>query len=176
MSRPAGKVQVPTTSEVSLRAMTADDLPVFFEQQLDPVANQVAVFGAKDPSDQDAFMAKWTRILADETITKRTVVADGRVAGQVLSFTAPWSGLPEVSYWIGRDFWGRGVATRALSLLLDEIALRPMYARAARENPASIRVLEKCGFTITGRDRSFSDSCGKEVDEVLLELKSLKAP
>jgi len=172
MKQPVARVQRAMTSKVVLRETTEEDFPVFFEQQLDPIANSVAVFGAKDPADRNAFTAKWSRILADETITNRTIVFEGRVAGQVLSFTAPWSGLPEVSYWIGREYWGRGIATRALSLLLGQISLRPIYGRAARENPASIRVLEKCGFKITGSDRSFSDSRGEEVDEVLLELKA----
>lgn len=172
MNQHVGSVPGAETGVVLLRDMTEEDLSIFFEQQLDPVANRVAVFGAKDPADRNAFTAKWTRIFADETITKRTVVVEARVAGQVLSFTAPWSGLPEVSYWIGREYWGRGIATQALSLLLDQIPVRPLYGRAARENPASVRVLEKCGFTIAGYGRGFSDSRGEEVDEVLLERKA----
>jgi RimJ/RimL family protein N-acetyltransferase len=160
------------TSDVLLREMTEMDFPVFFQHQLDPIANQLAVFGAKDPTDNAAFTAKWIRILGDETITKRTVTVDEQIAGQVLSFVAPWSGLPEVSYWIGREFWGRGIATRALGQLLDLIPTRPLYARSARENAASVRVLEKCGFTITGCGRAFSDARGEEVEEVILELKA----
>jgi RimJ/RimL family protein N-acetyltransferase len=113
---------------------------------------------------------KWTNILADGTITKRTILFDGRVAGSVVSFVAPWSGKREVSYWIGREFWGKGIATKTLSHLLGHLKARPLYARAAKDNIASIRVLEKCGFTITGYEKGFANARGEEIEEVILEL------
>ena len=151
-----------------LREVTEADLSVFFEHQLDPDANRMAAFTARDPKDRDAFMAHWRRILDDDTITKRTIVVDGDVAGHVSSFEQ--FGQPSVSYWIGKRHWGRGVATRALSAFLRHVAARPLYARAAKDNLASIRVLEKCGFAIWGEDRGFSNARGEEVDEVILRL------
>src|SRR5215468_6012369 len=88
------------TSDVLLRDVTETDLPILFEQQLDPAANQMAAFTAKDPADRAAFTAKWARILDDDSITKRTVLFGGRVAGSVSAFVAPWSGKLEVTYWI----------------------------------------------------------------------------
>jgi RimJ/RimL family protein N-acetyltransferase len=161
--------------DVTLRDVTEADLPIFFEHHLDPVANQVAVFGAKDPSDRVAFDAKWIRILRDSTVTKKTIICDGQIAGSVMAFLAPWSGKLEVSYWIDRRFWGRGVATAALSRLLQIVTTRPLHGRAAKDNVASIRVLQKCGFVVTGEEMSFSDSRGAEVDEAILELH-LKSP
>ena len=155
---------------IILREVTEQDLPIFFEQQRDPVADHVAAFGAKDPSDRDAFMAKWAGILGDDSITKRTVLCEGRVAGNVMSFLAPWSGKQEVSYWIGREYWGKGVATDALRELIRHLKVRPLYPRAAKDNIGSLRVLQKCGFTVTGCERSFATSRGEEIDEVLLEL------
>src|SRR5687768_15229947 len=129
--------------DVQLRAVVEADLALFFEYQRDPVANHMAAFTAKDPEDRDAFAAKWAKILADATITIKTIVVEGQVAGNVLIHSA--FGKPEISYWIARPFWGKGIATRALSDFLGCVATRPLYACAAKDNLASIRVLEKCG-------------------------------
>jgi RimJ/RimL family protein N-acetyltransferase len=131
-----------------LREVKEDDLPVFFEHQLDPDATRMAAF---PPRDRNAFMAHWTRILADETVIKKTILFDGDVAGNVVSFVR--SGEREVGYWIGKNYWGRGVATQALSEFLDHIETRPLYGHVARHNVASIRVLEKCGFRISGEEQ-----------------------
>src|SRR4029453_1988037 len=76
------------------------------------------------------------------------------------------------TYWIGREFWGRGIATQALAVLLSAVKTRPLYARAAKDNVASLRVLEKCGFTIAGYERGFANARGEEVEEVVLELRA----
>jgi RimJ/RimL family protein N-acetyltransferase len=162
----------PPESDIMLREVTEDDLVIFFEQQQDPAANWMAAFTAKDPTDWAAFAAKWAKILDDRTGTAKTIVCGGRVAGNVLSFLAPWSGKLEVTYWIGREFWGKGIATRALAALLRAVKTRPLYARAAKDNIASLRVLEKCAFTIAGYERGFANARGEEVDEVVLELKA----
>jgi len=159
------------TVDVQLRDVVEADVQIFFEIQLDPIANQMVAFTVKDPSDRDAYMAKWAKILSDDTIIKKAILFDRRVAGDVLSFVAPWSGKREVAYWIGREFWGKGIATSALSQLLILDTTRPLHARAARDNSASIRVLEKCGFTIIGYDRGFAHARGEEIDEVILELR-----
>jgi hypothetical protein len=77
-----------------LRDVTEGDLPVFFERQLDADANRMAAFTAEDPSDGKAFAAHWNRILADETIVIKTVLFDGRVAGNVSSFAHPTRDKP----------------------------------------------------------------------------------
>lgn len=159
-------------TEVLLRDVTEGDLPIFFEQQRDPAANRMAAFTARDPEDRAAFMAKWARILGDDSLIKRTILLGGQVAGTVSAFVAPWSGELEVSYWIGREFWGQGIATQALADFLGTVKTRPLYARAAQDNIASLRVLEKCGFVITGYDRGFANARGEEVEEVILELKA----
>ena len=162
----------PPESDILLREVTEDDLVIFFGHQEDPVANWMAAFTAKDPSDWPAFAAKWAKILSDGTGTAKTIVCGQRVAGHVGSFIAPWSGQREVSYWIGRDHWGLGVATRALAAFVEGLAARPLYARAARDNIASIRVLEKCGFVRVGREQGFANARGAEIEEVVLELRA----
>lgn len=134
----------PPAGEVGLRGVTEDDLPVFFEHQRDPEANRMAAF---PPRDRDAFVVHWTTILRDASVVARTVLLDGEVAGNVVAFD--YEGRREVGYWIGRTFWGKGVATGALRAFLDKVTERPLYAGVAEANVASIRVLEKCGFTIS---------------------------
>ena len=154
------------TGDVLLRNVTADDLPIFFEQQRDADANYMAAFTAKDPSDRDAFMAHWTRILGDTATINQTILFDGQVAGSVSCFEE--SGRREVSYWLGKHYWGKGIATSALSAFLSHVKERPLYARAAKDNIASLRVLGKCGFTVIGEDKGFANARGKEVEEFLL--------
>jgi RimJ/RimL family protein N-acetyltransferase len=132
--------------DVLLRDVADGDLPVFFEHQRDPVANRVAEFQARG---REAFAAHWAKILADENVTKKTVLFDGRVAGNVVSFER--DGEREVGYWIEREYWGKGVATEALSRFLGQVEVRrPLYAAVAKRNVASVRVLEKCGFSAAG--------------------------
>ena len=155
------------TSDVRLRDVTEADLPIFFEHQRDPDANQMAAFPARD---RTAFMAHWTRILGDVTIGKKTILVDGQVAGNVVSFEQGGERL--VGYWLGRNFWGKGVATMALSAFLDHEQARPLYARVAKHNLASIRVLQKCGFTFVSEDSTCSNAGVEEVEEVLLKLEA----
>jgi RimJ/RimL family protein N-acetyltransferase len=158
------------TGDLRLRDVTAGDLGMLFEQQLDPEANYMAAFVSRDPTDRDAFMAHWARILGDEAIIKQTILVDGQVAGNVGSFVH--AGRREVSYWIGKDYWGQGIATQALTAFLDYVTERPLYAGVAKDNIASLRVLQKCGFTICGEDKGFAGARGMEVEEYVLVLQA----
>ena len=157
------------TTTILLRDVIAGDLPIFFEQQLDPLADQMAAFPARD---REAFMAHWARILAVESNILKTILFDGQVAGNIVSWEQPSEGSKrEDGYWLGREFWGKGIATRALTLFLEQVTARPLYAHVARHNLASIRVLEKCGFTIAGEDKWSSSAPGQEVEGVILVLR-----
>jgi RimJ/RimL family protein N-acetyltransferase len=151
-----------------LRNVIESDLPIFFEQQLAPDANAMAAFTARDPTNREAFMAHWHKILADPTVIIKTIVCDELVAGSVLSYEEE-ARKPEVSYWIGKEFWGQGIATWALSeFLVHGNPTRPIYARVAKDNRGSLRVLEKCGFAITGEGKGFANARGREVEEFML--------
>jgi RimJ/RimL family protein N-acetyltransferase len=157
------------SNELLLRNVVNDDLPVFFENQLDPEANYMAAFTAKDPTNREAFMAHWHKILADETNIIQTIIFNGQVVGSVSSYEE--EGRPEVTYWLGRDYWGKGIATWALTeFLAHHNPTRPIYARVAKDNPGSRRVLEKCGFKIIGESKGFANARGQEIEELLLEL------
>ncbi|MCD7437906.1 GNAT family N-acetyltransferase [Streptomyces lincolnensis] len=154
--------------QIVLREVHDSDLPVFFRQMNDPEAVRMAAFTAKDPADRDAFEAHWKRIRSSDAVL-RTVLADGDVVGNAAVYGEP--GEREVTYWVDRAYWGRGVATAALSALLAEVPERPLYARAAADNAGSRRVLEKCGFRLTARASGYANARGEEIDEVVLVLE-----
>ena len=133
------------TPAVRLRSVEDGDLEVFFDHQADPQAVEMAAFPARD---RDQFAAHWAKLRADDTLVVRTIVADGLVAGNIGSW--PDNGQQLLGYWLGRECWGRGIATRALAQFVDEVSIRPLYAHVVVHNVGSIRVLEKCGFR---RDR-----------------------
>lgn len=142
---------------IRLREVEPDDLPLFFEHQRDPVAVEMVAF---TPRDRAAFDAHWAKILADKTGLIRTIVlasaasADAapgeHVAGNIVSWNS--DGKRELGYWIDRAYWGRGIATAALSAFLRLEQTRPLFAGVAKHNAGSIRVLEKCGFTFAEDD------------------------
>ncbi|GGL83159.1 N-acetyltransferase [Streptomyces fumigatiscleroticus] len=153
---------------VMLREVHDSDLPVFFRQMNDPEALRMAAFTPADPADRDAFDAQWARIMSSAFVV-RTILADGDVVGNAAVYGEP--GEREVTYWVDRAWWGRGVATAALRGLLAEVAERPLYARAAADNAGSLRVLEKCGFRRSVLARGFAQARGEEIDELVLVLQ-----
>ena len=153
------------TNDVQLRDVTESDLPIFFKQQLDPAATEMAAFPSRD---KDAFMAHWAKIMADVSVILKTVLFNKQVAGNMVSFEI--SGKREVGYWIGKEYWGKGIATTALAAFLDHLKTRPLYAHVAKRNIGSRRVLEKCGFTIINEDKGFLDARGEQVEEFILKL------
>src|SRR4029453_6282825 len=117
------------TPAVRLRGVEDQDLEVFFDHQADPQAVKMAAFPARD---KDQFAAHWAKIRADDTAVVRTIVADGMVAGNIGSWLE--NGQRLIGYWVGREYWGRGVATQALARFVDEVSTRPLYARVAVHN------------------------------------------
>ena len=152
-----------------LREVRDEDLAVLFEQWADPVAAHMAAFTARDHMDRDAFERRWSRQRADETVTARVIVVDGEVAGSIGSWGDPDE--REVTYWIGRSYWGKGVATGALNAFLTVDPSRPLHARVAYDNVASLRVLEKCGFRVVATERSFAEARSGEIEEFVLQLE-----
>jgi RimJ/RimL family protein N-acetyltransferase len=152
-----------------LREVRDEDLPLLFEQWADPVAAHMAAFTAADHMDRDAFERRWSRLRADETVIVRAIVVDGEVAGTIGSWGAP--GEREVTYWIGRSHWGKGIATGALNAFLTLDPARPLHARVASDNVASRRVLEKCGFRVIATERGFAEARSAEIEELVLRLE-----
>ena len=150
---------------VTLREVEESDLPEFFEHQRDPVACEMAAFPARE---RDAFMAHWKKILANKSVSKRTIVSDSEIAGNVVCFEQ--SGKLLIGYWIDRKFWGQGIATRAVSEFVSLIPQRPILAYVAKKNPASSAVLLKCGFKLYGEASSAAATGGEPVEEFIYSL------
>jgi RimJ/RimL family protein N-acetyltransferase len=153
-----------SSHHVELRDVKQSDLPIFFEHQIDPEASQMAAFPSRD---REPYIAHWIMVLEDESIGKKTVLYDGEVAGNIVSFGPENERM--VGYWIGRDYWGKGVATLALRQFLQVERTRPLYAHVAKHNIGSIRVLEKCGFTIVGEEQVL-DSPDIVIEEFVMKL------
>jgi RimJ/RimL family protein N-acetyltransferase len=150
---------------VRLRGIEPHDLPTLFEFQLDPEANRLA---ATHPRNSDGFDALWDRILEDPSVTAKAILVGDALAGSISCFKS--DGHDSIGYWVGKEFWGQGVATQALVLLLDQVPVRPLHARVALSNTASLRVLRKCGFEIVGYQQSPGDDRYRECEEAILEL------
>src|SRR5215475_10812407 len=153
---------------VILREVIDSDLPIFFQHQQDKEAVHMAAFTSQNPSDRAAFDAHWAKIRASDAVINRSVEVDGKLAGHVASFEM--FGERNVTYWIGREFWGKGVATAALRTFLNVDTTLPLYGCAAKDNHRSIRVLEKCGFVLIGEERGFANARKAEIAEVVLKL------
>lgn len=154
---------------ISLRPLREDDVPTLFEIQLDDTAQHLAAFtDEKTARDSDAFLRKHRKILADDAIVNRVIEIDGEVVGSVATF--PIEGDMEITYWIHKDWWGRGVASAAVAALLDEVKVRPIFGRVVADNLGSVRVLERNGFVPAGSEDSFAPGRQATVTELIFKL------
>jgi RimJ/RimL family protein N-acetyltransferase len=151
---------------IALRSLAEGDADRIFEMMRDAESVQMAAFTVDDPADRVAFDAWIARVAANPEIVHRVITLNGALVGTIASFVT--EGNTEVTYWIDRSVWGRGVASQALRLLLTEVRVRPIHARVAADNAASLRVLQKAGFLPVGTERSFAAGRGEEIEEVIL--------
>jgi RimJ/RimL family protein N-acetyltransferase len=154
--------------DVSLRAVRDDDLDTLYDQMRDPQAVWMAAFTAEDPDDRAEFDAHFRRVRTEPEILLRAITVDGELAGTIAAF--PVGADTEITYWLGRSWWGRGIATGAVLLLLDLVPVRPITARAASDNAGSLAVLRKSGFRPVGTEVAYSRARGKEIEETVLRL------
>ncbi len=152
---------------VSLRALEDSDLDAIYQQSMDPESIRMAAFTAEDQS-RSAFLNRISRLRADSSVSYRVIDVDGAIAGTIGSFRV--DDQPEVTFWVNRTQWGKGIASAALQMLLAETAERPLYARAASDNVGSLRVLENAGFRRVGVNRDFAPGRGEEIEETILRL------
>lgn len=151
-------------AKVRLRMVVEDDLPIFFEHQREPEANAMAAFAARERA---AFMAHWHKIMQEGAGILRTILFEGKVVGNLVSWEA--AGERYVGYWIGKEFWGNGIATQALKQFLLEVPARPLYAHVVAHNLGSQRVLEKCGFQ-RHAEHTVEDGASGQIEELILIL------
>jgi RimJ/RimL family protein N-acetyltransferase len=131
-------------TNITLRSVLETDLLILFQQQLDREAVAMSAYPAKDKGE---FMRHWEGILKNRTIVARTIIYKEKIAGHIICWKEG-KYEQQVGYWIGKQFWGRGIATSALQEFLSEVKIRPLYAHVANHNPASKRVLEKNEFVL----------------------------
>jgi RimJ/RimL family protein N-acetyltransferase len=153
---------------IALRAVQNSDLDALFDQMRDPASVTMAAFTPDNPDDRKRFDAHMLRLMDSPEITLRVVTWRGELVGSIASFVV--DERTEVTYWIDRAVWGRGIASRALTLFLDLVRIRPLYARAASDNVASLRVLEKAGFRFVDTEVSFAPARGAQIEETILRL------
>jgi RimJ/RimL family protein N-acetyltransferase len=151
--------------DIALRDLESADLPILFVQQSNPEACRMA---AVHPRERGAFDAHWESARRNPAVVTKAILERGSLVGQITFFNA--DGVDYVGYWIAREHWGRGIATCALSQLLELVTTRPIRARVARDNVASIRVLLRNGFTLTGYEWSPGDERYVACEEALLML------
>lgn len=155
--------------QVKLRQTEKSDLEFFFQFQLDKEANYLAAFTSKDHTDKEAYFEKFTKLLNDPTVNMRTILVDETIAGSIAKFEI--EGDAEITYWIDRNFWGKGIATAALNNFLTIENTRPIFGRVAFDNLGSQKVLGKCGFVKIGTDKGFANARKTEIEEFIYKLK-----
>lgn len=153
---------------VELRDVDDGDLDAIFAMMRDAEARRLAAFTASDPDDRDAFDAWIARERARDDVSLQVVTENGGFAGTSAAFSV--EGDREITVWLARHAWGRGVATAAVRLLLSREAVRPLFARVATHNAAAIAVLDKLGFTEVSRTAVFAPGLGRDVDEAVYTL------
>ena len=156
------------TSEIKFRKTVVDDLEFLFKFQLDKEAINLAAFTPKDPTDKSAYLSKYTKLLSDPTVNNQTIIIDNKIVGSIAKFEI--DGQAEVTYWIDKNFWGKGIATKALEYLLTIEKARPILGRVAFDNYGSQKVLEKCGFVKIGKDKGFANARQTEIEEFIYKL------
>lgn len=147
--------------------MRESDLPALFEIQCDPAGQAMAAF-TDVRNDREAYLVKHRRLLVDDGVTRLVAEVDGEVVGSASTWLS--DGQNQVTYWIRRDHWGRGIAGLLLAGLLERTPARPVFGGAAADNLASRRVLERAGFKPVGHERAFADARGEVIEEVLFRL------
>lgn len=155
-------------NELILKKTEIADLEHFFQFQLDKEAGYLAAFMPKDPTDKAAYLKKMTNLLIDSTVNMQTIFVNNRIVGSVSKFEM--EGDYEITYWIDKTFWGKGITTKALKKFLTIEDARPIFGRVAFDNFGSQRVLEKCGFEKIGNDRGFANARQAEIEEFIYKL------
>jgi RimJ/RimL family protein N-acetyltransferase len=155
-------------SQVALRGVEDPDLDILFEFLRDPESVRMAAFTAEDPDDREAFDEHMRKIRGNPETLNQVILGDGVVVGSIASFVM--EGDTEITYWVDRAVWGQGVAGRAVALLLEQVTIRPLHARVASDNAASMRVLTRAGFKPVGTDTGYAAARKAEIEETILVL------
>lgn len=155
---------------VTLTQTIESDLAALFQFQLDKEAVRLAAFTSEDPTDKTAYIVKFTKLLSDSTFNMQTIKIDETIVGSIAKFIM--FGSNEITYWIDKNYWGKGVATTALNIFLKTERNRPIYGRVAFDNLGSQKVLERNGFVKVGEDFGFANARQTEIKEFIYKLSN----
>ena len=158
-----------SSHEITLSATSIADLPTLFEFQLDSEAQYLAAFMPANAADKVTYIDKYTRFLADPTIFMKTIWIGDVIAGSIAKYET--EGNAEITYWIDRKYWGRGLASTAIELFLNLESTRPIYGRTAFDNFGSQKVLDRAGFKKIGTDKGFASARQLEIEEYIYLLE-----
>lgn len=154
---------------IQLRKTTKKDLDKLFLFQTDPDGIQMAAFTSKDPSDQAAYLEKWSKIVENPEVNMQTIWKEDQILGSIIHFDM--MDETNVSYWIGKEFWGQGIASEAFSEFVKNSTKRPLFGRVAFDNIGSQKVLEKCGFRQIGKATEFANARNMPIEEYIYKLE-----
>ncbi len=163
------------SGQLVLREIEDRDLGVLFEHSSDRDAIRMAAFTSPEFDDRTSFERRWARLRSDSSTTNRVIEIDGRVVGHIASFDL--EGRREVTYWIGREDWGRGIATRAqrrVDSRVDEVRFRdrgrgPRVRLWAQRGNGRGRPPTRCLTQL----RSAGRVCSRLISGALLDTKKL---
>jgi RimJ/RimL family protein N-acetyltransferase len=154
---------------VTLRPLVDEDADFVFDMLRDPVAvHMVGATSTADPDDRTWFDGWFAEFRFSPDVRSFAVLEAEELAGVVAVYNIP--AAPEVTFWIDRGFWGRGIGSRSLALLLEEVPDRPLLAGTLVDNLGSLAVLRHNGFREIGRERILARGRGLEVESVRLRL------
>lgn len=163
------KIRMNKVNDILLKKTNTADLETLFGFQLDEDSNYLAGFTSKNPSDKQTYFEKYTNLLSDHTVNMKTIFLNSEIVGNIAKFEM--EGNTEITYWIDKASWGKGIATLALSQFLKIEKRRPIYGRVAFVNFGSIKVLERCGFTKIGTETNFANARESEIEEYIYLLQ-----
>ncbi len=154
--------------DIKLKPTKVSDLDILFQFQLDKEGGYLAAFMPKDPTDKSAYLSKHKKLIADPTVNIQTILFDNIIVGSIAKFVM--EGDTEITYWIDRNYWGQGIATKALKEFLSIETSRPIFGRVAFDNFGSQKILEKCGFVKIRADKGFANARQTEIEEFIYKL------
>ncbi len=162
-------MQMINENELILKPTTVEDLEHLFQFQLNEEAIYLAAFTPKDPTNKAAYIEKYTKHLTDPTNNTQTIWLDDTIIGSIAKFIM--FGDAEITYWIDRQYWGKGIASKTLQQFLDIERTRPVFGRVAFDNIGSQKVLQKAGFKRIGQDKGFANARQAEIEEFIYKLE-----
>lgn len=153
---------------LEIRKTQKEDLNTLFDFQADDDAGRMAAFVSNTWKDREGYIAKWERLLQDDSVNSYTILHNGIIVGSVGTWMM--DNERQITYGVDKAFWGQGIATAALALFLKKVDEYPLYGRAASDNIRSIKMLERAGFVKTGTDRGFAAARNEVIEEVIFRL------